>query len=339
MGTILVNRPEYTLASWASIFVAVVRGEVTEESLQREQEVFASFQREALERIILLAIVAPEAAPPNRTVRQRIAASLQKSLGAVESVHVVVQGKGFRAAVIRAVVTSVILLARGASLQVHTSIHAATRAIVPAESGHDVVSDLEMFLLRLAPEVSPGTSVNVEAVRLLHSEIGADSDRSAVILFAAHLDELLMKMLERRLRHPPGRAASDASRTFASRIELGYRVGLFDDTMYGALSVARSIRNDFAHRAGTAEWRQSLNVRIRRLASLASMDPEFEHWLVELQRTLPATSAELRSALSTMVLRLLEHVEHVERLSGASACGLGPLRQVEMDTEGEYEDS
>src|SRR3569832_1244104 len=83
-------------------------------------------------------------------------------------------------------------------------------------------------------------------------EFGAESDRAAVILASAKLDELLHLAITRKLLACPT-AQDDLLRTdgpigsFAARITLAHRLGLIDDTFAKTLHLIKRIRNDFAH--------------------------------------------------------------------------------------------
>lgn len=83
-------------------------------------------------------------------------------------------------------------------------------------------------------------------------ELRAESDRAAVILASAKLDELLYLALTKKLLACPN-AEDDLLRTdgpigsFASRIILAHRLGIIDDDFAKTLHLLRRIRNDFAH--------------------------------------------------------------------------------------------
>ena len=89
-------------------------------------------------------------------------------------------------------------------------------------------------------------------------EFEKESDRAAVILVSAKLDELLYLALTRKLLPCPT-AQDDLLRTdgplgsFASRITLAHRLGLIDDTFARTLHLIRRIRNDFAHESAGAK--------------------------------------------------------------------------------------
>ncbi len=89
-------------------------------------------------------------------------------------------------------------------------------------------------------------------------EFERESDRAAVILVCAKLDELLHLALTRKLLPCPT-AQDDFLRTdgpigtFASRITLAHRLGLIDDNFAHTLHLIRKIRNEFAHASAGAQ--------------------------------------------------------------------------------------
>ncbi len=89
-------------------------------------------------------------------------------------------------------------------------------------------------------------------------EFERESDRAAVILVSAKLDELLYLALTKKLLPCPA-AQDDLLRTdgpigsFSSRITLAHRLGLIDDAFARTLHLIRRIRNDFAHESAGAQ--------------------------------------------------------------------------------------
>lgn len=92
----------------------------------------------------------------------------------------------------------------------------------------------------------------------LISESNDESDRAVAILLSAELDELLRRIIERKLVPHNKQIFKDVSKndllssygaigTFAARIDLGYRLGLLDSFVAHDLHIIRKIRNMFAH--------------------------------------------------------------------------------------------
>lgn len=87
----------------------------------------------------------------------------------------------------------------------------------------------------------------------LIAEFNAGSDRSAVIVTSAIIEELLRTILKRRLipcpnaKDPLFDGPTAPFSNFASKIDAAYRLGMIDNHMCRDLHILRSIRNEFAH--------------------------------------------------------------------------------------------
>lgn len=84
------------------------------------------------------------------------------------------------------------------------------------------------------------------------TEFRQESDRAAVILGAAKLDQALYLILQRRLVPLSGNNddlldADSPLSTFSARINVVYRLGILDAQFARALHLVRKIRNSFAH--------------------------------------------------------------------------------------------
>ena len=89
--------------------------------------------------------------------------------------------------------------------------------------------------------------------QLLHG-IGDESDRGAVLIGCAHVDNILKSLFEatfpaglskRRRRELLGYPGSLG--TFSARIEIAYCTRLISESLYKALQALRTLRNDLAH--------------------------------------------------------------------------------------------
>ena len=97
-------------------------------------------------------------------------------------------------------------------------------------------------------------SVGVESLNRLAEEMDSESERGAILVAAAMLENALVDLLQSYLVPKPlssdslfdGAAAPLAS--FSARIDLAYRIGLISDGFARDLHIIRRIRNDFAHR-------------------------------------------------------------------------------------------
>lgn len=104
--------PDYVVASWRSL-VAVFWLNAT--PLGAAEVVAREMDRAALQHqrgIGLLSVVASSAPPPSREARQEIVEALQQRASSLRYSGVVLEGVGFRAAMVRAVVGGIMQLGR-----------------------------------------------------------------------------------------------------------------------------------------------------------------------------------------------------------------------------------
>lgn len=89
------------------------------------------------------------------------------------------------------------------------------------------------------------------------SELRAETDRGAIILAFAWIDEELTRSLKKFFR-PSAHAAGKADELFgagrplgdaATKIDVAFRLGLLQEDTYKSLHLLRRLRNDFAHLA------------------------------------------------------------------------------------------
>ncbi len=114
----------------------------------------------------------------------------------------------------------------------------------------------------------------------LITESTAESDRAAVILLAAELDELLRKIIEKRLV-PHNKKVSDhdilsssgALGSFAARIDMGYRLGVLDSLVAYDLNLIRRIRNLFAHKTHGLHFESKEPQKLVSKSKIAKLKP------------------------------------------------------------------
>src|SRR5581483_7853910 len=110
----------------------------------------------------------------------------------------------------------------------------------------------------------PNSAENLEAVAkppgvphpfwVFLKEFASETDRAAVILGAAKVDDFLYHILI-QVFHPHTGKVDDLLdsegplSTFSSRITVAFRLGLIDATFFQALNLIRRLRNEFAHSA------------------------------------------------------------------------------------------
>jgi hypothetical protein len=97
-------------------------------------------------------------------------------------------------------------------------------------------------------------------------EVRRESDRAAVILAAAEIDQALRELLEAFVLPPSATSKKygftllspdGAAGTLSARIELAFRLGLIPNWCQYEAHVIRKIRNEFAHRTGGYSFAQS----------------------------------------------------------------------------------
>jgi hypothetical protein len=106
----------------------------------------------------------------------------------------------------------------------------------------------------------------------LHAEFDEESDRAAIILAAAMLDEALQALLLAKLVPAAGSSdplfdvANAPLNSFSNKIDFAHRIGVISSRMCRDLHLVRKIRNDFAHRpAGCSLQDQQIKSRIEHL--------------------------------------------------------------------------
>ena len=112
---------------------------------------------------------------------------------------------------------------------------------------------------------------------LLFRQLANESDRGAVIVSAALLDDALLNMLKAKLC--PSLEREDELfegiyaplGTFAAKIDLAYRVGLINAEFRKILHLMRKLRNDFAHSVHKVDFTdRTVQSRLRELFRLNS---------------------------------------------------------------------
>ena len=96
------------------------------------------------------------------------------------------------------------------------------------------------------------TKVDTAAFEEFTIEFENETDRAAVVLGAAKIDQVLYQILQAHLLPSPSRNdelldGNSALSSFSSRITMTYRLGLIDAALSRSLHMIRRIRNSFAH--------------------------------------------------------------------------------------------
>jgi hypothetical protein len=152
-------------------------------------------------------------------------------------------------------------------------------------------------------------------------DFSKESDRAAVIVGAAKLDESLYQMLVAFLL-PVGSSNDellDSDRplgTFSARIHACQRLGLIDAELARALHLIRRIRNSFAHDAGGATLESGGHAdRIRELLNPLRKYDGFEKARDLIASEHQGLAAEFRTVLALLATRLEHSAESVRRVS------------------------
>lgn len=111
-----------------------------------------------------------------------------------------------------------------------------------------------------------------KAIGRLRKELAGESDRAAVLVSVAMLDEALRDLLIRKLAPNPSSidtlfdGPSAPISSFSAKIDLAYRVGVVSARLCRDLHLFRKIRNDFAHRPAACRLDdQEVSARIEEL--------------------------------------------------------------------------
>ena len=99
-----------------------------------------------------------------------------------------------------------------------------------------------------------------EAVARMHKELDSESDRGAVLVSSAMLEDALRELLKAFLT--PNASSTDSLfdganaplSSFSATIDTAYRVGLVSDRFARDLHLVRKIRNDVAHRPASCDF-------------------------------------------------------------------------------------
>jgi hypothetical protein len=154
------------------------------------------------------------------------------------------------------------------------------------------------------------------------ADLSGESDRAAVVVAAAKLDQLLYEILQRKLAPcatsvDPLLDGDSPLSTFSSRIELTHRLGLIDAGFTRALHAVRKIRNQFAHElSSTTLAAGSHRDRVRQLMAPIEGSNVVRYLCSDMFPTLPAgPSRDFRAMTSILAGRLEALLTKVEPLS------------------------
>ena len=156
------------------------------------------------------------------------------------------------------------------------------------------------------------------------NEFRDESDRAAVLLGAAKLDQILFQLLQRRLL--PSTTGRDslldgdsALGTFSARINACHRLGLIDGEYARALHLIRRIRNVFAHEVSGCSIRTGGHRdRVRDLEAPFRPYPQYAIFRKHFFEGLEGPEYTFRAVLALIVGRLEIALERVIPISESS---------------------
>src|SRR4051812_2613930 len=122
------------------------------------------------------------------------------------------------------------------------------------ETMRKVLIAMREELRQVADQLPPGPRERAKEVMDFRASITEETDRGAVLMAAAFLDEKLKELIQRRMvaDKKVSRRAFEFNGplgTFSSRIDFAYLIGLIPKNAQKDLHTIRAIRNQFAHQA------------------------------------------------------------------------------------------
>lgn len=130
---------------------------------------------------------------------------------------------------------------------------------VSPETLEKVRSELQSFVDHLAAQMPPDAGTRMKEVISFRTSITNETDRGAVLMSAAFLDDKLKELIEKKLVQDKkvSRRAFDFNGplgTFSSRIDFAYLIGIIPKNARRDLHTIRAIRNQFAHHAAPLSY-------------------------------------------------------------------------------------
>lgn len=147
---------------------------------------------------------------------------------------------------------------------------------------------------------SSNSKAFVDEANIAISQLMKESDRGAVLVGVAYLDDLLIRLFKARMRLTENLGedlfeSSGPLSTLSSRIKVAYSLGWIGPETFRDLNLLRKIRNDFAHLHKPMTFEdQSVQSRCRKL----EMPKGF------LPARLPKAKDQFIGTVSMLILRL-----------------------------------
>jgi hypothetical protein len=169
-------------------------------------------------------------------------------------------------------------------------------------------------------------------------EFDKETDRAAVVLGAARLDNILYRLLKKALlpsannRDELLEGEGAPVSTFSARIQLAYRLGLFDAQTAHLLHLIRKIRNDFAHETSSSSLESGPSAdRVRELVMPFRNYEQFHNWKDLTLKKHKPMSAGFRTVLAILAFRLEGSIIFTNCLSIAAPRPLIPTKWNEKE--------
>jgi DNA-binding MltR family transcriptional regulator len=179
-----------------------------------------------------------------------------------------------------------------------------------------------------------------DAVQRLYRELDKESDRGAVLVASAMIDDGLGDLILTHL--VPNPTSSDSLfdgpnapfQAFSAKIDAGYRLGIISDRFCRDLHLIRKIRNDVAHRAGQCDFNDSSIVdRVKALCASHGILVRSPKWAAKRGAT--NTRAQFIESASWMLFYIHARRMRVPNLSASRPeFGYSLCMDDEGDTQG-----
>lgn len=142
------------------------------------------------------------------------------------------------------------------------------------------------------------------------NEFKSESDRAAVILGVAKIDQLLYQIIKYTLIPTPSSnddllEGDSPLSTFSAKINMMYRLGLIDSSFSRSLHIIRRIRNEFAHEvSGSSLSLGSHKDRVKELTKPFSSWEFYSYFKKTLEFNEDNVGNDFRAVLSIIIAQL-----------------------------------
>jgi hypothetical protein len=135
------------------------------------------------------------------------------------------------------------------------------RPTITQEDYAKILSEFQSSIDHLTSLMPPEAGVRMKEVTNFRTFISSETDRGAVLMSAAFLDDKLKELIEKKLVQDKkiSRRAFDFNGplgTFSSRIDFAYLIGVLPKNAQRDLHTIRAVRNQFAHHAAPLSYEE-----------------------------------------------------------------------------------